>query len=89
MAVTEHRTWLPASPLHTRTENYHSDEIEQASKHLPSFGLCDLHTCWLSEEGNAVFPKIFLLADSFRLRKITVGPHILAYVNIDYPERKR
>jgi hypothetical protein len=32
----------------------------------------------------AVFPKLFLLADHFCLRKITTDPHILAQVNTVY-----
>ena len=40
-----------------------------------------------------LFPKIFLLASSFWLRKITTDPHILAYLNTKcpddrYPEEK-
>jgi hypothetical protein len=30
--------------------------------------------------------QTFLLAGPFWLRKITTGPHILAHVNIEYPD---
>jgi len=32
------------------------------------------------------FSQTFLLADSFWLRKITMDPHIRAYVNIECPD---
>jgi len=33
-----------------------------------------------------MFPKVFLIADLFRLRKIATNPHILAHVNIACPD---
>ena len=35
---------------------------------------------------SSVFPKIFLLADSFRFRKVTADPHILVHVTVVCPD---
>jgi len=40
----------------------------------------------VAEYNNAVFPKGFLIANPFLFRKIVTDPHILAHVNIEFPE---
>lgn len=35
------------------------------------------------------FPKLLLLTDPFWLKKITTDPHIIAQVNVEYPDDLR